>query len=101
MTKILLTVFAMLGLTMAGGTLVACNSTASLIRKDALGGRVQLQGAYMPAMADARMLMLEHCDGRFDFEEHGDAVEFHCKAPVKQPLAGGAELALRTDAEER
>ena len=47
-------------------TLSACSSSASLVRKDTLGGRVQLAGAYMPAMADARMLMVEHCNGRYD-----------------------------------
>ena len=59
--------------------LSACSSTANLVRKDALGGRVQLDGAYMPAMADARTLMVEHCGGRFDYLELGEAVEFRCR----------------------
>jgi hypothetical protein len=39
---------------------------------------VQLQGAYMPAMSEARMLMVEHCAGRFETIEHGDMVDFRC-----------------------
>jgi hypothetical protein len=99
MIKIVMTAFAMLSLTIVAGALVACNSTATLVRKDALGGRVQLQGAYMPAMGDARMLMLEHCDGRFEYEERGDAVDFRCKTPVTQPLAAGAAVALGSSGE--
>ena len=60
-------------------SLSACSGTANLVRKDALGGRVQLNGPYMPAMADARTLMVEHCGGRFDYLEHGEAVEFQCR----------------------
>jgi hypothetical protein len=82
MTRILMTVFVMLSLTVAVGSSVACNSGASIVRKDAFGGRVQLQGAYMPAMGDARMLMVEHCQGRFDYEERGDSVDFRCRKPV-------------------
>jgi hypothetical protein len=74
MTKIVMTVFVM----MSVGSLVACSSSASLVRKDTVCGRVQLAGAYMPAMADARMLMVEHCNGRFEHVELGRAVEFHC-----------------------
>ncbi|MFI5307469.1 MAG: hypothetical protein ACHQ53_08965, partial [Polyangiales bacterium] len=59
-------------------TLSACSSGAQLVRKDAAGGRVALQGAYMPAMADARMLMTEHCDGRYAMTERDGAVEFRC-----------------------
>jgi hypothetical protein len=95
MTKILITVFLMMTTTIAAGSLVACSSGASLVRKDAVGGRVQLQGAYMPAMGDARMLMVEHCQGRFEYEEHGDAVEFRCKTTVTRPGTTGQELALR------
>ena len=60
-------------------SLSACSGTANLVRKDALGGRVQLNGPYMPAMADARTLMVEHCNGRFDYREQGEAVEFRCR----------------------
>lgn len=101
MTKILITVFVMMTLTMAVGSLVACSSSANLVRKDALGGRVQLQGAYMPAMGDARMLMAEHCHGRFEYEELGEAVEFRCKAYGAQLSASADELASRMSGEER
>ena len=72
-------------------TVSACSSGASFVRKDAIGGRVHLEGAYMPAMADARTLMVEHCDGRFEATELGDAVEFRCRAPVGVQLAKHVE----------
>jgi hypothetical protein len=73
MTKNLLTAaFALLALS-------ACSTSAQLVRKDAVGGRVELQGAYMPAMAEARALMVDHCYGRYDMLELGDAVEFRCR----------------------
>jgi hypothetical protein len=72
-------------------TFSACSSGASFVRKDAIGGRVQLEGAYMPAMSDARTLMVEQCNGRFDAVELGDAVEFHCRK------VAGAQLAKRVE----
>ena len=89
MTKLLMTVFVMMSLTIGVGSLVACSSSASLIRRDQIGGRVQLHGAYMPAMADARMLMVERCRGRFDSVELGDAVEFRCKTHAAEQSTGG------------
>jgi hypothetical protein len=77
-------------------TLSACSSSASLVRKDAIGGRVQLTGAYMPAMGDARMLMTEHCNGRYEAVEVSSAVEFHCKGSnghSAHPTMSGSELA--------
>jgi hypothetical protein len=71
-------------------TLVGCSSGAQLVRKDGLGGRVALQGAYMPAMADARVLMTEHCDGRYQMVDLGHALEFRCTrqaAPVSDASA--------------
>jgi hypothetical protein len=101
MTKILLIVFVMLTLTIGVGSLVACSSGAHLVRKDELGGRVQLQGAYMPAMGDARMLMVEHCQGHFEYEELGRAVEFRCKVRRSQPSEAGGELALQVSGQGR
>jgi len=76
-------------------TLSACSSSASLVRKDiGIGGRVQLDGAYMPAMSDARMVMLDVCQGRFEFVELGKAVEFRCMSHGAQHTAGGAEVAM-------
>ena len=57
-----------------------CGS-ATLARKDAGGGRILLQGSSMTAMADARVLMAEHCGGRSDVVQAGDSVEFLCHAP--------------------
>lgn len=55
--------------------------TASMVRPDARGGRLELDGAYMPAMSEARLLMAEHCGGRFIADEHEDGhVEFTCRA---------------------
>jgi len=76
-------------------TLSACSSSASLARRDTMGGRVQLDGAYMPAMADARMLMVERCHGRFEYVETERALEFRCKGRGAQPTpAGDSELAM-------
>src|SRR6188508_1930686 len=68
----MIAVFALLGLS-------ACSTSAALVRKDAVGGRVELQGAYMPAMLEARELMVDHCYGRYDMLELGNAVEFRCR----------------------
>ena len=67
---VIISVFVMLSLS-------ACGS-ATLVRKDAGGGRVALQGAYMPAMADARQLIVEQCQGRYETMERVDGVEFRC-----------------------
>ena len=75
-------------------SLGACSSGATLVRKDQAGGRIALEGAYVPAMGDARMLMVEHCRGRFEASELGDRIEYRCRrsAPsAPQPLE--AELA--------
>jgi len=76
--------------------LVGCSSTAQLVRKDTSGGRIALQGAYMPAMGEARMLMVEHCQGRYDAVETHDSVTFRCRnaaATVNESVAllGGGE----------
>ncbi|MFI5309037.1 MAG: hypothetical protein ACHQ53_16905 [Polyangiales bacterium] len=75
-------------------TLSACSSSASIVRKDGLGGRVQLSGAYVPAMEDARMLMVERCNGRYEAVEAGNAVEFRCKAHGATKTATGTEVAV-------
>ncbi len=71
----------------------ACSSNAMLVRKDPNGGRVALQGAYMPAMAQARTLMAERCRGRFEAVEVGQSVAFRCRST--QPMA--AELVTRIE----
>jgi hypothetical protein len=75
-------------------TLSACSSSASLARRDTMGGRVQLAGAYMPAMADARMLMVDACHGRFEYVDVGGAVEFRCNNRSVPQAAGSTELAM-------
>jgi hypothetical protein len=75
MTKVMLpAVIALATLT------VGCASSANLVRKDTGGGRVSLQGAYMPSMADARLLMAEHCQGPVDAVELGKSLEFRCRS---------------------
>jgi hypothetical protein len=70
-----------------------CSSSAQLVRQDGRGGVVALQGAYMPAMQDARMLMVEHCGGRFEMLEQGDQLSFRCRqAPGEERVAQLAEL---------
>ena len=83
MTKTLSLIAAALTLS----TLSACSSSASLVRKDAGGGRVAIAGAYMPAMGEARALMFEHCHGRFHAEELGDSLEFRCGRAPSTPAA--------------
>jgi hypothetical protein len=77
-------------------TLAACSSSATLVRKDPTGGRVDLRGPYMPAMADARLLMVDHCHGRYDAVELGDSVDFRCRkspAAATQGAVAAAEAA--------
>ena len=59
---------------------VGCGG-ANMAYRDGAGGLVELQGAYMPAMGEARVKMAEHCGGRFDYEERGETVAFRCKQP--------------------
>ena len=74
-------------------TLVGCSSSAQLVRKDTVGGRVALQGAFMPAMSEARVLMAEHCHGRFEAVERAQSVEFRCRDAA---ATGDAQVALAT-----
>lgn len=73
-------------------SLSACSAGASLVRKDSSGGRVVLEGAYMRAMGDARMLMVEHCGGRVDAVELGNSLEFRCRR-ARPGQAGPVKLA--------
>jgi hypothetical protein len=50
----------------------ACSS-AALVQRGSDGGRFVLRGSYMPAMAQARAQMLEHCNGRFLVHEGRDS----------------------------
>jgi hypothetical protein len=43
---------------------VGCGS-AQLVRGDADGGEVILNGSYISAVTEARAVMAEHCNGRF------------------------------------
>jgi hypothetical protein len=72
-------------------SLCACSVGATLVRKDQTGGTVQLGGAYMRAMGDARLLMVEHCGGRVDTVELGESIEFRCRA--RRTEASATDLA--------
>jgi hypothetical protein len=68
-------------------TLGACGPSAVLVRKDTHGGRVALQGAsYMITMSRGRLLMAEHCGGRFYALEQGERVEFRCQSAAALAL---------------
>jgi len=89
----LIAAFALLGLS-------GCGTSAALVRKDGTGGRIELRGAYMPAMFEARELMVDHCYGRYDMLELGEALEFRCRrAHAAEPQANG--LAIRETARLR
>ena len=79
--------------------LSACSSSATLVLKDGISGRIALRGAYMPAMADARVLMTEHCDGRYQMIETKGAVEFRCGQSAAP--AGDAHAVARNGADRR
>lgn len=89
MKTLLTTVFVTL-------TLVGCSGSAQLVRTDTAGGRAALQGPFMTAMGEARVLMAEHCHGRFQAEQQGRAVEFRCQT---QPEQAAEELALASQSE--
>jgi hypothetical protein len=80
-------------------SLSACSAGATLARKDSSGGRVQLDGAYMRAMGDARVLMVEHCRGRVDTVELGESIEFRCRVPRKNASAPDLAMADRPAAQ--
>ena len=92
MTKLLLTVFVMLDLTVSVGSWVAHHSGAQLMRADEHGGQVQLVGAHVPAMADARTLIASQCPGGAEYAEGGRIVEFRC---AHADVHGRPELAMR------
>lgn len=62
-----------------------CASGAKLEGVSRHGGNARLHGAYMPAVGAARVLMAEHCAGRFVMQEQGDVLLFRC--------ASGSQLA--------
>ena len=76
---------------------MGCGSSAQLVRKDDRGGRVVLQGPFMPAMRDARTVMAARCQGRFDSVEQPGAVEFRCRriGGVTTPIRQGSALSRK------
>ncbi|MDD9940514.1 MAG: hypothetical protein OXU20_05575 [Myxococcales bacterium] len=80
-------------LAIAIGTLAlgGCGS-AQLLRGHENGGQVSLAGGYMPAMAKARMVMLDHCGGRFSHIERGETVDFTCSTS-SQPVFASTQTA--------
>ena len=57
-----------------------CGS-AHMTRQDAHAGQIQLEGAFMPAMDEARTIAVEYCGGRVQLIEAGEGtrhVSFAC-----------------------
>ncbi|MDD9966149.1 MAG: hypothetical protein OXR73_08000 [Myxococcales bacterium] len=75
-------------------TLTGCGS-AQLVQHRADGGRVALSGGYMPSMGKARMVMLEHCEGRFSYTERNDAVDFVCERRAQLAASNASTVATR------
>lgn len=73
--------------TLLGG----CAGSAQVIGGDATGGRIELRGPYMPAMSEARAAMLEHCHGRFMYEEQRESFDFQCVGrQAREPVLAAA-----------
>lgn len=75
----------------------ACSSAATVVRKEPTHGLITLQGPYMPAMANARSLMLAHCHGRFATTEQGDHVAFECKQRESSDIVANLSVARAGD----
>ncbi|MCC7535110.1 MAG: hypothetical protein IT379_02785, partial [Deltaproteobacteria bacterium] len=52
--------------------LPACGS-AQMMRRDVRGGRIELSGAYMESVRDARAMMRDHCHGAYGVRADGSA----------------------------
>ncbi len=69
--------------------------TARMVRSDAHGGTVSLQGAYGPRTMDARLLMSNHCQGPYMISSRangGDAI---------YPAPGQDQVTFRCEPEWR
>jgi hypothetical protein len=71
----------------------ACGGSANLVHAAPRAGQIALHGAYMPAMGEARMLMLEHCQGRFRAVERGHQLDFVCREDASPQAHAGAQIA--------
>jgi len=69
----------------------ACGS-ASVVRQDTLGGRIELSGGYMKAMSDARLLAAEACGGRIELVEYDGGIEYACSNPTRTTVLVSNEL---------
>jgi hypothetical protein len=101
-------IITVLAFALVAHALAGCGS-AHLVRADRHGGRVALDGAYMERVADARLLMASHCEGRFTIltaDGHGavdapapdqETADFECETDsARSPLTGVGELARAT-----
>ena len=68
---------------------------AHLVAGHAGGGKIELSGGYMPAMSEARMVMVEHCDGRFDFIERSGRILFTCADSGRHEVSPGDTAVAR------
>jgi hypothetical protein len=95
------TAFIFMSLTVLGG----CSASMQVVRKDARGGEIAVWGATMPAQAQARHAMLEHCQGRFAVaalrDHHGlgasDAISLPSEAQVLSYRCASASRTLASN----
>ena len=81
-------------------------STATMVRRDARGGEIAVQGSFMHSMTNARTMAVEHCHGRVtlgDRQGPEQRVRFSCVrrvqratgAPVGTPTKPSTEVLLQ------
>lgn len=66
--------------TLACVLLGACGG-AQFVKQDARSGRIHVDGGFMHSMRRARVLMVEHCHGRFEvtrYSQDGAELEYTC-----------------------
>ena len=73
-----MTKFTAIALVFASIIATGCGQATTLTKVDHAGS-IALEGSYMGAMGDARLMMAEHCQGRFDVIELDHAVAYQCR----------------------
>jgi len=90
------TVFVILmSLTVLGG----CSASMQVVRKDTRGGEIAVWGATMPAAAQARHAVLEHCEGRFTVGAGAETYGLGAADPMLISSSHPTTAALPSDAQ--